>query len=212
MEKGGYTQLRSKSISNLEPKKNDAKSIQMLSIRGRLNSTGNIWKKDVETPFVHQTRMKRTTDFVRKASQPRLLGDADLQFARKMERQNTMKSMSEVEKKQFEENLPTVETEEDNTVVDDNFKFNHEGFTDSEADNLLLIHGRNELAESTVPLWYVFVSQLWQPMPIMIWCASAVELSISNYIDMGILLFIQFANATIGFYEIAKAGNDALYD
>ena len=44
-------------------------------------------------------------------------------------------------------------------------------------------------------------------MPIMIWIAIIIEAAISNWIDMAILLFIQFANATIGFYEISKAGD-----
>ena len=44
-------------------------------------------------------------------------------------------------------------------------------------------------------------------MPIMIWIAIVVEAAISNWIDMAILLFIQFANASIGFYEITKAGD-----
>ena len=43
-------------------------------------------------------------------------------------------------------------------------------------------------------------------MPIMIWIAVVVEAGIQNWIDFGILLFIQFANASIGFYEITKAG------
>jgi H+-transporting ATPase len=44
-------------------------------------------------------------------------------------------------------------------------------------------------------------------MPIMIWMAAIVEAGIENFADMAILLFIQFANATIGFYEITKAGD-----
>ena len=39
----------------------------------------------------------------------------------------------------------------------------------------------------------------------MIWLAAIVEACILNWPDMGILLFIQFANASIGFYEIIKA-------
>jgi H+-transporting ATPase len=42
-------------------------------------------------------------------------------------------------------------------------------------------------------------------MPMMIWVAAIIEAAISNYIDMGILLFIQFANASIAFYETTKA-------
>jgi len=41
----------------------------------------------------------------------------------------------------------------------------------------------------------------------MIWLAALVEVAIGNYLDMGILLAIQFANASISFYETNKAGN-----
>ncbi len=40
--------------------------------------------------------------------------------------------------------------------------------------------------------------QLYQPMPIMIWIAAIVEGAIENWADMGILLGIQFINATLG--------------
>lgn len=43
-------------------------------------------------------------------------------------------------------------------------------------------------------------------MPIMIWIAAFTEAAISNWPDMGILLGIQFTNASLGFYEITKAG------
>lgn len=42
------------------------------------------------------------------------------------------------------------------------------------------------------------------PMPIMIWLAVIVELAIFNWIDMAILLAIQFINATIGWYVPAS--------
>jgi H+-transporting ATPase len=81
------------------------------------------------------------------------------------------------------------------------------GLTTEEAHRLLEIHGKNELPETVIPKWYIFVSQLWQPMPVMIWIAALVELLIANYVDMDILLFIQFANASIGYYETTKAGD-----
>ena len=68
-------------------------------------------------------------------------------------------------------------------------------------------YGRNELPEKTVPKWYIFLSLFWQPMPIMIWIAIIIEYAISNPLDMSILLVIQFANASIAFYEINKAGD-----
>merc|ERR1719197_2322210 len=46
----------------------------------------------------------------------------------------------------------------------------------------------------------------------MIFSAAFIEWLINNYADMGILLFINFANAGIGFYETTKAADavDAL--
>lgn len=62
-------------------------------------------------------------------------------------------------------------------------------------------------SQKRVPKWYIFCSQLWQPMPIMIWIAAAITAAIESWPDMAILLAILFANATISFYEINKAGN-----
>jgi len=81
------------------------------------------------------------------------------------------------------------------------------GITSEEADALLKQWGRNELVEKRTPSWLVFLQQLYQPMPIMIWIAIIIEAAIQNWLDMGILLMIQFCNATIGWYEITKAGN-----
>lgn len=41
----------------------------------------------------------------------------------------------------------------------------------------------------------------------MIWIAVIIEIAISNYLDMGILLLIQFSNAFISYYETTKAGD-----
>eukprot|EP00301_Raphidiophrys_heterophryoidea_P025115 c8348_g1_i1.p1 GENE.c8348_g1_i1~~c8348_g1_i1.p1 ORF type:complete len:1041 (+),score=160.95 c8348_g1_i1:167-3124(+) len=82
-----------------------------------------------------------------------------------------------------------------------------EGLTNEEAAKRLLEYGLNSLPEKIVPKWYLFCSQLWQPMPIMIWIAAAIELGIENWPDAAILLGIQFSNATLAFYETNKAGN-----
>ena len=81
------------------------------------------------------------------------------------------------------------------------------GLTTEEAAVLLQRYGYNSLPEKESPKWYIFVSLLWQPMPIMIWLAAAIEGTISNWKDFGILMFIQFANAGIAFYETTKAGD-----
>jgi H+-transporting ATPase len=79
------------------------------------------------------------------------------------------------------------------------FEFAESGLTSERAAELALIHGPNALPEHVVSKFYLFVSQLWQPMPVMIWLAAIIEIAISNWTDMGILLFIQFANASIGY-------------
>eukprot|EP01040_Poterioochromonas_malhamensis_P007396 gene7396-7978_t len=81
------------------------------------------------------------------------------------------------------------------------------GLTTEEAQQLLLKWGRNELEDKKKAKWLIFMEQLWQPMPIMIWIASITEAGISNWPDMAILLAIQFINASLGYYEITKAGD-----
>lgn len=38
------------------------------------------------------------------------------------------------------------------------------GLSSAQADALMLQYGRNELEEKKTPKWYIFLSQLWQPM------------------------------------------------
>ena len=81
------------------------------------------------------------------------------------------------------------------------------GLTTDEAEILLKQYGLHSLPEKNTPHWYIFKSLLWQPMPIMIWLAAIIEAVISNWFDMGILLFIQFASAGIASCEASKAGD-----
>jgi len=81
------------------------------------------------------------------------------------------------------------------------------GLTSAEAESLLAKYGRNELEEKKKPKWLIFMEQLWQPMPIMLWIAAITEAAIQNWPDMAILLGIQFVNAGLGYYEIVKAGD-----
>ena len=87
------------------------------------------------------------------------------------------------------------------------FVYSHTGLTGAEAEVLLAKFGKNELPEKIVPRWRLFLDQFRAPMPIMIWIAIVIEAAITNWIDMGILLVIQFTNASISFYELNKAGN-----
>lgn len=87
------------------------------------------------------------------------------------------------------------------------FVYNHAGLSSTEATRLLEVHGPNSLPEKKVPKWKIFLNLLIAPMPLMIFFAAFIEWSIGNLPDMGILLFINFANAGIGFYETVKAGD-----
>ena len=147
----------------------------------RLNSTTNISRENSRTDISRHnsfTQLKRQT------------------------------SSTDVVKKLSDTRIPILMEPESEFPVDDSalFAYSH-GISSTEADRLLQIYGRNELPEKTVPNWYIFVSQLWQPMPIMIWIAAIVEAGIQNWIDLAILLFIQFANASISYYEITKSGD-----
>ncbi|KAL4448940.1 hypothetical protein ABPG77_007657 [Micractinium sp. CCAP 211/92] len=81
------------------------------------------------------------------------------------------------------------------------------GLSSAEAEQLLQQYGKNELEEKRTPKWLVYLQHLWGPMPIMIWLAIIIEFAIQNWIDAGILLGIQFANATLGWYETTKAAD-----
>ena len=87
------------------------------------------------------------------------------------------------------------------------FPDNHEGLTSDEAEARLHQYGRNELPEKKTPSWLIFARCLWGPMPIAIWIAVIIEFALENWPDGGILLAIQFGNATIGWYETTKAGD-----
>jgi len=81
-----------------------------------------------------------------------------------------------------------------------------EGLTTEEANALLREHGPNLLPENITPGWLLFLQQLWQPMPLLIWLAAIIEGAIGNYIDTAILVSINLLNASLSYYEMSKAG------
>ncbi len=93
----------------------------------------------------------------------------------------------------------------DNNVI---FKYSY-GISENEANVLLKIHGYNILPEKIVPKWYIFLTIIIEPMPVMIWFSILIEAGLSKWMDMSILLAIQIANASIAFYETNKA-NEAV--
>lgn len=89
---------------------------------------------------------------------------------------------------------------------DSHFIYSH-GLSVDEARSLLDKFGKNELPEKSVSKLYIFLSLLWEPMPIMIWLAIIIEAVIAKWMDMTILLCIQIANTSIAYYETTKAGD-----
>ena len=88
----------------------------------------------------------------------------------------------------------------------DDFVYNHEGQADAKTKDLLEKYGKNDLPEN-VPKWRLFLDQFRAPTPIVIWLAIIIQAVITNWIYIGILVVIQFASASISFYELNKAGN-----
>jgi len=112
-----------------------------------------------------------------------------------------------LEKKEEQDIGIPDEAGEDGPADTKPFTYNLTGLSSAEAARLLEIHGLNELPEKKTPKWKIFVNLLIAPMPVMIFIAAGIEAGIGNLPDMGILLFINFANASIGFYETVKAGD-----
>lgn len=145
----------------------------------------------------HNRRNKESTDVIAKFANTTILHQDDLKLAEQVATYGTTKERS------GDTLAPGGEPFEE----PERFKFNSKGLTSSEAERRLALNGRNELPERTEPKWKIFCRQFSAPMPIMIWVAIVIELAIANYLDMCILLIIQFSNAFISFHETTKAGN-----
>ena len=149
-------------------------------------------------------RMPTSTDLITKFGYAPTLGYDDLKFSQEIQkhggnrRERIDSGLSDMVVK---ENLD----KESKRLQE--FHLNEKGLSSEQAKELLAKYGPNELPEKIDPKWLVFCRLLWQPMPVMIWIAIVIELSIANFLDAGILLAIQFTNASISFYETNKAGN-----
>lgn len=97
--------------------------------------------------------------------------------------------------------------EEDIEGQNSSFTFSYTGLSTEEAERLQRIHGYNELPEKNPSKLLIFFNLLTEAMPLMIWVAIFIEFLLGQYMDMSILLFIQFSNATIAFYETNKSNS-----
>jgi H+-transporting ATPase len=151
---------------------------------------------------VRARRQKTVSDLATKFT---MLRDDDLRMAEAIQAHGTHRNRRElgISEDEFNQKVDGKELFE----PPDDFNYSTEGLSSAKAAELLEQYGRNELPEQVDPKWLLFLRQFWAPMPIMIWIAILIELAIQNYLDMGILLAIQFTNASISFYETTKAGD-----
>eukprot|EP00970_Alexandrium_tamarense_P007266 scaffold1308_cov189-Alexandrium_tamarense.AAC.4 len=151
-------------------------------------------------------RQKSSSDVITKFAQANALKGDDLRLAEEVEKYGTITERKELGRTE-EASVGSIEQHEGLEPPDD-FVYNHVGLTSVQAAALLKEYGPNELPEKIEPKWLIFFRLLFcAPMPIMIWIAVIIEAGIQNWLDMGILLLIQFTNASISFYETNKAGD-----
>lgn len=91
------------------------------------------------------------------------------------------------------------------------------GLTSSEALHNISLYGYfpprpNTIPEKSTNPWLKFLSYYTGPMPvtctqIMIWIAIAIEAAVRDWPDLVLLLFLQFVNGFVGWYEERNAGN-----
>lgn len=194
--------LDARKRTELSPLAEDYKPAAAAAIRLRKSTTAGDWRPPaVETPA---QGVRRHTTVAAVASTP---------DRREALEPISINKVPEDEGPRIPEKQPqrkrTLETQleekgEENML--DTFP-KSEGLTSAQAEELVKKYGRNELPEKVTPKWYIFLSLLWQPMPVMMWIAAAVEIGLKNYIDAGILIGINLLNACLSYYETTKAGD-----
>src|ERR1700734_4370574 len=82
-----------------------------------------------------------------------------------------------------------------------------DGLTQAEARKRLIQYGPNELEEKKTNLLLKFLSYFWGPIPWMIEVAVILSGVVGHWPDFFIILVLLVANAVVGFWEEAEAGN-----
>jgi H+-transporting ATPase len=82
-----------------------------------------------------------------------------------------------------------------------------DGLSQAEAEKRLTEYGPNEIAEKKTNEFLKFLSYFWGPIPWMIEVAVILSGVVRHWMDFGIILFLLFSNAVVGFWEEHQAGN-----
>ncbi len=80
------------------------------------------------------------------------------------------------------------------------------GLSDEEARVRLERHGPNRLRERPgKPAWRRFAEQLCQPLVLVLIAAGVITGALGEWVDAGVILGVVLVNATIGYWQEAKA-------
>lgn len=79
------------------------------------------------------------------------------------------------------------------------------GLTEAEAERRLKERGENALAEHQVSVVLRLLEFFWGPIPWMIEIAAVLSAVLGHWADLGIILFMLFINAGVGFWQEYKA-------
>ncbi len=98
------------------------------------------------------------------------------------------------------------------TLLQKHLNTSADGMTQTEAKKRLATYGYNEFSSKKVNPVLKFLSYFWGPIPWMIEIAIVLSGVLKHWPDFGIISFLLFANACIGYWEEHSAGKaiDAL--
>ncbi|MGA3128836.1 MAG: plasma-membrane proton-efflux P-type ATPase [Candidatus Korobacteraceae bacterium] len=82
-----------------------------------------------------------------------------------------------------------------------------DGLSQAEVQKRLTQYGRNEIAEKKTNEFLKFLTYFWGPIPWMIEVAVILSGVVRHWMDFGIIVFLLFSNAVVGFWEEHQAGN-----
>ena len=82
------------------------------------------------------------------------------------------------------------------------------GLSQAEAQKRLAQYGPNQIAEKKTNAFLKFLSYFWGPIPWMIEVAVILSGVVRHWMDFGIIVFLLFSNAVVGFWEEHQAGNE----
>jgi len=112
---------------------------------------------------------KSSSNLLRKVSDSRLLGTADLKFALAIAKQAATGDLNPEEANKVDE--------DDQHGGEEEFTaFNHVGLTSEEAEAALNEYGLNKLPEKKVSKLFIFFQQLWQVSLLYFYCVLHVSL------------------------------------